>query len=287
MVVEVASKEELQIMSSKLKNASEQLTSEASVIIGNLSEIEDYDGINISSAAQAIENNLRSISSGIETLSSKLTNYVADIKEFDTYDLKSDDEEENNYNLNNSNQNIYSDNKKEIKDCGAIGSQKITNDVSNGSFNNNKKDNNFKSIENVENNSSNSNYNLNGSYYEQFSSMFEVTTGNLEYELNNNDFDLLCAIVSAEGDKSYDGSLTVISTILNRCEHPAYVASYGQNPVAQATANNQFFGYLNNNYKQYLGGKCPETVVLAVKDALSGIRNHKICYFDKNNMISL
>ena len=107
MVVEVASKEELQIMSSKLKNASEQLTSEASVIIGNLSEIEDYDGINISSAAQAIENNLRSISSGIETLSSKLTNYVADIKEFDTYDLKSDDEEENNYNLNNSNQNIY------------------------------------------------------------------------------------------------------------------------------------------------------------------------------------
>lgn len=287
MVVEVASKEELQIMSSKLKNASEQLTSEASVIIGNLSEIEDYDGINISSAAQAIENNLRSISSGIETLSSKLTNYVVDIKEFDTYDLKSDDEEENNYNLNNSNQNIYSDNKKEIKDSGVIGSQKITNDVSNGSFNNNKKDNNFKSTENVENNSSNSNYNLNGSYYEQFSSMFEVTTGNLEYELNNNDFDLLCAIVSAEGDKSYDGSLTVISTILNRCEHPAYVASYGQNPVAQATANNQFFGYLNNNYKQYLGGKCPETVVRAVKDALSGIRNHKICYFDKNNMISL
>ena len=52
-------------------------------------------------------------------------------------------------------------------------------------------------------------------YHNNIANGFEVTTGNLTYQLCDEDIELLCAIVSAESDKSYDDALAVISTILN------------------------------------------------------------------------
>lgn len=119
-------------------------------------------------------------------------------------------------------------------------------------------------------------------YHNNLAAGFEVTTGNTSYELNDSDFQLICAIVSAESDKSYDDALAVVTTILNRCEAPNWVASHGTSPVSQATAPNQFVVYQHGSYKQYLGN-APETVVTAVRDALAGVRNHHYLSFRSNN----
>ncbi len=102
---------------------------------------------------------------------------------------------------------------------------------------------------------------------------FVVTTDNQSYSLSDSDRDLIYSIVAAESDKSYDDSLAVASVILNRCESPAWVSSFGSNPVAQATARNQFVVYQQGHYRKYMGGNAPDTVKRAVDDALNGVRN--------------
>ena len=89
------------------------------------------------------------------------------------------------------------------------------------------------------------------------------------YELSDADIELLCAIVSAESDKTYDDALAVVTTILNRCETDNWIRSHGTDPIAQATAPNQFVVYQHGSYKKYMNGNAPETVVQAVKDALA------------------
>lgn len=115
---------------------------------------------------------------------------------------------------------------------------------------------------------------------------FEVTVGNLAYELSEEDIELLCAIVAAESDKSYDDALAVITTILNRCEHPDWINSHGTDPIAQATAPNQFVVYQHGSYKSYMDGKAPDTVKEAVMDALAGVRNHEYLSFRSNGTTS-
>lgn len=122
---------------------------------------------------------------------------------------------------------------------------------------------------------------------------FEVTTGNLTYKLCDKDIELLCAIVSAESDKTYDDALAVITTILNRCETKNWINSHGRDPIAQATAPNQFVVYQHGSYERYINGKAPDKVKQAVMDALAGVRNHDYCSFRSNgstgysnNMIS-
>lgn len=115
---------------------------------------------------------------------------------------------------------------------------------------------------------------------------FKVTTGNLAYNLCDEDIELLCAIVSAESDKTYDDALAVISTILNRCEASNWINSHGRDPIAQATAPNQYVVYQHGSYERYMDGNAPETVVQAVKDALAGVRNHKYTSFRSNGTTS-
>jgi hypothetical protein len=123
-------------------------------------------------------------------------------------------------------------------------------------------------------------------YHNNIANGFEVTTGNLTYQLCDEDIELLCAIVSAESDKSYDDALAVISTILNRCERSNWIASHGRDPIQQATAPNQYVVYQHGSYKTYLNGKAPDTVKQAVMDALNGVRNHNYCSFRSNGTTS-
>ena len=90
MIVEIKSKGQLQSISGKLNNSSQQLSSEAANIIGDLSEIEDYDGILVSKTASIIQNNLKNVSREVDKLNIKLTNYVNEALELDTYDFKLD-----------------------------------------------------------------------------------------------------------------------------------------------------------------------------------------------------
>ena len=108
---------------------------------------------------------------------------------------------------------------------------------------------------------------------------FEVTQGNTAYSLDSADVDLLCAIVAAESDKTYDDALAVITTILNRCEAKNWVRVYGTDPLNQATAPNQFVVYQEGYYERYINGKAPEKVKIAVQDALAGVRNHNYLSF--------
>lgn len=119
-------------------------------------------------------------------------------------------------------------------------------------------------------------------YHNNIANGFEVTTGNLTYQLCDEDIELLCAIVSAESDKSYDDALAVVSTILNRCERSNWINSHGRDPISQATAPNQYVVYQHGSYKRFLNGKAPETVKQAVMDALNGVRNHNYCSFRSN-----
>lgn len=90
MIVEIKSKGQLQSISGKLNNSSQQLSSEAANIIGDLSETEDYDGILVSKTASIIQNNLKNVSREVDKLNIKLTNYVNEALELDTYDFKID-----------------------------------------------------------------------------------------------------------------------------------------------------------------------------------------------------
>ena len=123
-------------------------------------------------------------------------------------------------------------------------------------------------------------------YHNNIANGFEVTTGNLTYQLCDEDIELLCAIVSAESDKSYDDALAVVSTILNRCERSNWINSHGRDPISQATAPNQYVVYQHGSYERYMNGNAPSTVVQAVKDALAGVRNHKYCSFRSNGTTS-
>ena len=118
---------------------------------------------------------------------------------------------------------------------------------------------------------------------------FKVTTENTNYDLNENDFNLLVAVVSAETSGHVDDMLGVISVILNRCEPTSTWSSYyndGTNPIVQITARGQFEVYSNGSYKKYLPGGAlyeKEKRILAsevVKDALNGVRNNEYLGFN-------
>ena len=123
-------------------------------------------------------------------------------------------------------------------------------------------------------------------YHNNLAAGFEVTVGNLAYKLSEEDIELLCAIVAAESDKSYDDALAVITTILNRCESPNWIRSHGTDPIAQATAPNQFVVYQHGSYERYMDGNAPDTVKEAVADALAGVRNHEYLSFRSNGTTS-
>ena len=119
-------------------------------------------------------------------------------------------------------------------------------------------------------------------YHNNVENGFEVTTGNLTYDLCEEDIELLCAIVAAESDQSYDDALAVVSTILNRCETSNWINCHGRDPIAQVTAPNQYTVYQLGTYEKYMDGNAPETVQQAVADALAGVRNHNYTSFRSN-----
>lgn len=88
MIAEIKNKDELLEVSSKLMVVTSQFTLEATGLIGNLLDTENFDGINISSASSIIQRNLRNVSGDMEALASSLNNYILDIKKLDTYDFK-------------------------------------------------------------------------------------------------------------------------------------------------------------------------------------------------------
>lgn len=94
--------------------------------------------------------------------------------------------------------------------------------------------------------------------------------------------DIIYAIVASECSSDYEGSLAVITCVLNRCNSSAWSSYGGNDPYLQITAKGQFsYGIpeYQNAHKKYLNGNVPEHVKNAVNDALSGKRNHNYTSF--------
>ncbi len=326
MATEITSKSELIALATKLDSKSKEIVDTMNSLSTTLNSAESYDGIDVSSAANILSGNLTNISTDFINLSLNISNYANLIDGFDSDDFDMGDTSSTNdatvtlspadQNQDTSSNSGNSNNNSNVVInsgviAGVTSSNSNTSSNSAGKHNSTNNSSSTSSSSNT-NSSSNSSGKINASgpvkitegdpnnpdiditkYSNYPEKGFEVTTGNLCYELSDADIELLCAIVSAESDKTYDDALAVITTILNRCETDNWIRSHGTDPIAQATAPNQFVVYQHGSYKRYMNGNAPETVVQAVKDALAGVRNHKYLSFRSNgstgysdNMIS-
>ncbi len=336
MVTEVSSKTELSALATELNNETQELKTSVQNLISSLSEASDYDGINVTGAANIIKSNLDVILADLEIVATNINSYATELSKLDTNDMEFEDvidetviETEtpvvvipstipsnkpvHNTTTNNNTTTVVppSTNTTEtpvehpkeetpsIEDVvipGIIGS---TTGVATGSPNTGdsvltepgviktegKTSSNGRTKRSAKTNIKfgigDKNIDI-SRYSNKPESGFVVTTGNMTYELCEEDFELICAIVTAESDGSYDDALAVMTTILNRCETSNWIRSHGRDPISQATAPNQFVVYQHGLYERFLNGNCSDKVKQAVLDGLAGVRNHKFCSFRSN-----
>lgn len=105
------------------------------------------------------------------------------------------------------------------------------------------------------------------------------TTGNRTYMLSDEDYKFVCQVVAAESDVNYEGSLAVISNMLNRVES----SKYPNTLLGVIKARWQYTGYYHPGTHVYpYKKKVPSaSVKQAVTDALAGKRNipQNVFYF--------
>ena len=118
---------------------------------------------------------------------------------------------------------------------------------------------------------------------------FVVSEVNKQYDLSDNEFDVVVAVVSTEFDKNLNDALGVVSVILNRCDSDKWVKWAGASPYDQVVMNGQFEVYFTSNssisYKRFMPGGSLynsskyEIAKQAVLDGLNGIRNNNYLGF--------
>ncbi len=359
MVTEVSSKQQLETLASELRTKSSQLSSDISSIMSMLNGVSDYDGINITQAANTLANNLQSIMSSLNGVITGISSYASQVSATDVYGLNSGSTSTNpvvdnttspnngvipgttNGNSgstgtptgttgNTGTNNGYTGGTGSNGSGGSTGSHNTggSNGSSNGGSSagagfaagvgaglgagaatgggstgsrptgggstggqttgggttgSTETQTSGQRAEKVVISTGDKDYQMLGEYSNNPEMGFNVTTGNLKYELTEKDFDLLCAMVASEGDLSYDESMAVVTSILNRCDNSEFISLYGKDPIAQITALNQYTSYSNGAYKSFLNGKAPTEVVNAVKDALNGVRSHSYCSYKANS----
>lgn len=317
MITEISSKSELTALGRKLSVTTTEILEGITGVEAAISSAPDYDGINISTAANILNGNYDKILEELVITSKNIVSYSEKINELDINDMNftenttsSNSESNSGYGQTGSSNNSNSK-YSQYTNTGAstittastiIGAQTATSNATSTSATINTNEYANTTIKPSGKTSSNGrtqrsakteikvtkgDTNIDVSKYKNKSQNgFNVTTGNLAYKLCDDDKALLYAIVSAESDKSYDDALAVASTILNRCETSNWVATYGKDPIAQATAPNQFVVYQHGYYEKFMNSNAPSTVVQAVNDALAGVRNHKYCSFRSNGSTS-
>ena len=117
-------------------------------------------------------------------------------------------------------------------------------------------------------------------YISNVSMGFEVTEGNKEYSLSNDEFNVVVAVVAGEFGNDLNDALGVVSVILNRCDSKIWANWAGNNPYKQVIRAGQFEVYGKGYYKAYMpGGKSYGSskyniAKQAVIDGFNGIRNN-------------
>ena len=306
MATEITSKSELIALAAKLDSKSKEMVGTMDNISTVLKSVSSYDGIDVSSAANILSGNLTNLSTDFTNIGLNISNYAKLIDEFDSDDFDTGLIYSTNYanstingsinsNYLASSNNSYNNSSVMYSGvtAGVISSTLSTssdnaekhynsNDISNSSGG---KINSIGPVKITEGDPNNPDIDIT-KYSNCPEKGFVVTTGNLCYELNIKDIELLCAIVCAESDNTYDDALAVITTILNRCETDNWIAAHGTDPIAQATARDQFVVYQHGTYKRFLNGNVSKSVFEAVMDALAGVRNHNYLSFRSNKTTS-
>lgn len=114
---------------------------------------------------------------------------------------------------------------------------------------------------------------------------FVVTEGNRQFTLNDNEFNVVVAVVSSEFDKNKDDALAVVSVILNRCDSDKWRSWSGISPYDQVIRAGQFEVYSSGAYLAYMpggsryGSEKYNIAKQALIDGLNGIRNNKYLGF--------
>ena len=109
---------------------------------------------------------------------------------------------------------------------------------------------------------------------------FLVTEGNKQYDLTDEQFNVVVAVVAGEFGKDLNDALGVVSVILNRCDSDTWSKWAGKTPYTQVTKAGQFEVYFKGYYLSYMpGGKNYgsakyEIAKQAVIDGFNGIRNN-------------
>ena len=114
---------------------------------------------------------------------------------------------------------------------------------------------------------------------------FKVTDDNKEYELTDDEFNVVVAVVAGEFDKNINDALGVVSVILNRCDSKVWSSWAGKTPYTQVIKKGQFEVYQKGYYLSYMPGGSKygsskyEIAKQAVTDGLNGIRNNEYLGF--------
>ena len=114
---------------------------------------------------------------------------------------------------------------------------------------------------------------------------FVVTEGNRQYSLDDDEFDIVVAVVAGEFDKNLDDALAVVSVILNRCDSKQWSDWAGSSPYTQVIRKGQFEVYEAGYYLAYMpdgskyGSEKYNIAKQALIDGLNGIRNNSYLGF--------
>ena len=114
---------------------------------------------------------------------------------------------------------------------------------------------------------------------------FAVTEGNKEYNLTDDEFNVVVAVVAGEFGSNLNDALGVVSVILNRCDSDIWAKWAGTSPYSQVIKKGQFEVYEKGYYLSYMpsgskyGSSKYEIAKQAVIDGLNGIRNNEYLGF--------
>ena len=122
-------------------------------------------------------------------------------------------------------------------------------------------------------------------YIDNIAMGFEVTEGNKNYDLSEDEFNVVVAVVAGEFGSDLNDALGVVSVILNRCDSSTWVNWAGNTPYKQVIKSGQFEVYFKGYYKSYMpggkhyGGSKYQVAKQAVIDGFNGIRNNNYLGF--------
>ena len=122
-------------------------------------------------------------------------------------------------------------------------------------------------------------------YIDNVAMGFEVTEGNKNYSLSEDEFNVVVAVVAGEFGSDLNDALGVVSVILNRCDSSTWVNWAGNTPYKQVIKSGQFEVYFKGYYQSYMpGGKYYgsskyQVAKQAVIDGFNGIRNNSYLGF--------